>query len=220
MAPHVLVFPVAVILYAITNSGNLQFNDKLIHANTLMLIINLFYSKPTFLQGKLTWRKSMYYWLWSELSCGIQDGNLMGCWLNFLWRGCGGSNPNTQIDLQQYREPLLPAMRLCWKLELIKQSEEQLKRRILPRGQMYLHVFLEPCWLTEPHKNKTECMEMRLSRQGCWQMVVVTYFACTKACKIEWDKIFQHSLLFLPVSFKKKICIFFLCLLTLSQYFV
>lgn len=84
MAPHVLVFPVVVILYAITNSGNLQFNEKLIHASILMLIINLFYSKPTFLQGKLTWRKSMDYWLWSELSCGIQDGNLMGAgWISY-----------------------------------------------------------------------------------------------------------------------------------------
>lgn len=78
-------------------------------------------------------------------------------------------------------------------------------------GQMSLHIFLEPCWLTEPHKNKTkdECMEMRWNKQCHWQMVVDTYFPCTKACKIEWDKIFQHSLVLLPASFKKNLQIFF-----------
>lgn len=75
---------------------------------------------------------------------------------------------------------------------------------------MSLQIFLEPYWRTESHRNKSkdECMEMKLNKQCHWQMVVVTYFACTKACKIEWDKIFQHSLLFLPASFKENLQIF------------
>lgn len=41
--------------------------------------------------------------------------------------------------------------------------------------------------MAEPHKNKIKdgCIKMRLNKQCHWQMVVVTYFACTKACKIE-----------------------------------
>lgn len=185
-----------------------------------MLIINLFYSKPTSLHGKLTWRRNMNYWLWSEFSCGTQDGNLMGCWLNFLWRGCGGSHLNTQIDLQQCKEPLPWDSAGSW--SWLNNVKSNWRDAFCLCRQMSLHIFLEPRWMTEPRKSKTkeECMEMRLNKQCCWQMVVVTYFACTPACKIEWDRIFQLSLLFLPASFKKKICSFFLCLLTLSQYFV
>lgn len=97
----------------------------------------------------------------------------------------------------------------CGKLELMKQSKEQLEGCILPLWSNVFAHFSQPCWLTEPHKNKTECIKMRLNKQCHWHMVVVSYFPCTKACKIEWDKIFQHSLVFLPASFQKNLQFFF-----------